>query len=638
MPRLFRHSTPAHIVSSTDRDRSSPSRFSPLPLDVPTLTFSRSRSRAPIVNSGVKNSRSQDHYKGYDEHAGAEPGVNPRSGESIAEYGHLKQECEIEVMDYDCDEMTSHKFTNEGLISFLKERSPGLQADDVGPPRTVRWINIVGIDWGVLSAIALKYSLHSLALEDILHERGHTHTKADYYPNHLFLRILCHSLEQKGDGTRSSGSPTANGTKELDRNPSPEFSDPEFKKQLDLEEGGISLLPNIRSSSGSENTIAATKITAPRSASPLDSQDSNVKGKGRSADGAHPKIVWSSSLQKRFTNLSGFGGPARERKKLQIRAITQGDRVFVNHEPMFIFLLRDGTVISIHPTLSLDYTSPIAQRLKRADSVLRTSEDSSLLVESLLDLIVDRVLEVVDEYQVKINNLEHDILLHPIMKSVRSLHILSGDLILHKRTLEPVRTMIYGLRRYDLERCRALADDIAIESDHASETEVERAEGEKPADTTDGKRTKAKTRRRRREGANEPSIDHLQREQFRRQGKKIVGHFSYKAKVYLADVNDHMDFAITSLDMFSGISENLINYAFNIASYEMNIVMNRLTMATIIFLPLTLLTGYFVGGSRRSRFAATDFFHQGMNFARMWSVEQNSDALYVLPVVSFEIF
>lgn len=37
-------------------------------------------------------------------------------------------------------------------------------------------------------------------------------------------------------------------------------------------------------------------------------------------------------------------------------------------------------------------------------------------------------------------------------------HILSGDLILHKRTLGPIKTVIYGLRRYDLDRCAALVD------------------------------------------------------------------------------------------------------------------------------------------------------------------------------------
>ncbi|KAJ3523426.1 hypothetical protein NMY22_g11443 [Coprinellus aureogranulatus] len=91
----------------------------------------------------------------------------------------------------------------------------------------------------------------------------------------------------------------------------------------------------------------------------------------------------------------------------------------------------------------------------------------------------------------------------------------------------------------------------------------------------------------------------------------VNGYFSYKSKVFLADVYDHMDFALSSLDMFAGTTENLINYAFNIASYDMNIVMNRLTLVTIIFLPLTLLTGYF-----------------GMNFTPFWSVEHNSDAFF----------
>jgi len=40
----------------------------------------------------------------------------------------------------------------------------------------------------------LSADLHSLALEDILHERGHSYSKVDYYPGHFFVRVLCHSL------------------------------------------------------------------------------------------------------------------------------------------------------------------------------------------------------------------------------------------------------------------------------------------------------------------------------------------------------------------------------------------------------------------------------------------------------------
>ena len=41
-----------------------------------------------------------------------------------------------------------------------------------------------------------------------------------------------------------------------------------------------------------------------------------------------------------------------------------------------------------------------------------------------------------------------------------SVHILQGDLILHKRTLEPIKTVIYGLRRYDVDRAMALKEFV----------------------------------------------------------------------------------------------------------------------------------------------------------------------------------
>lgn len=103
-------------------------------------------------------------------------------------------------------------------------------------------------------------------------------------------------------------------------------------------------------------------------------------------------------------------------------------------------------------------------------------------IYKLKSAVVDRVLEVVDEYQAAISHLERDILLYPVMHSVRAceppsfpvpfkhslhsyppVHILSGDLIMHKRTLQPIHTMISGLRQYDLERSRAVADNVAAE-------------------------------------------------------------------------------------------------------------------------------------------------------------------------------
>ena len=96
----------------------------------------------------------------------------------------------------------------------------------------------------------------------------------------------------------------------------------------------------------------------------------------------------------------------REDRRAQIEILKEGERVRVNHEPMFIFLLHNGmkfqltvseifcgrtnvcigTVISIHPNINSLYTAPITERLHRRDSVLRSSEDASLLVQSLLDL------------------------------------------------------------------------------------------------------------------------------------------------------------------------------------------------------------------------------------------------------------
>jgi len=93
-----------------------------------------------------------------------------------------------------------------------------------------------------------------------------------------------------------------------------------------------------------------------------------------------------------------------------------------------------------------------------------------------------------------------------------SVHTISGELILHKRTLGPIKSLVYGIRRYDLDRTVALYD---------------------PGEQSDGRR--------------------------------VEGYMSDKAKTYLADVHDHMEYILANIEMFAGISENLINYSFNVS-------------------------------------------------------------------------
>ncbi|TEB32375.1 hypothetical protein FA13DRAFT_1790699 [Coprinellus micaceus] len=481
--------------------------------------------------------------------------------------------------------------------------------------------------------------LDSLALEDILHERGHNHSKADYYPSHLFLRILCHALDfpdryddeqsQEGDhDTRPEGKRTSS------------YNKAEHGESLPPHSGHVdALLSDAGSTKSSTSTQALNKLEA----------------QGESSDEPEREArEFGETMRKPFFLGEESAEKALGEQIVRLRELKKEMRVEVRKEPWFIFLLRNGTVISIHPALC-DYAAPIKERLNHFDSVLRTSDDPSLLVESLVDLVVDRILEVMDEYQVKINNLERDILISPSMDAVRSLHVISGDLIMHKRTLDPIKTMIFGLalakreqqsRQEKKEHAKNKRKGKHNQQHQQHQQTEEHPRSGSPTQNMDAQSAQPLSghpasqhgfgtvppvpqvhtpgehvmERHGSDGLLKNDDQHMRAMAMGHVPLTVNGYFSYKSKVFLrlhvkADVYDHMDFALSSLDMFAATTENLINYAFNIASYDMNIVMNRLTLVTIIFLPLTLLTGYFV---------------PVMNFEPFWSVEKNSDVLYVL--------
>ncbi|KAG1902533.1 uncharacterized protein F5891DRAFT_1022041 [Suillus fuscotomentosus] len=488
--------------------------------------------------------------------AGAEPGVDPRRQSAYLHYAHIRERCEIQIADYSTLRSSFGNMDNERFVQMLNDK----RSSEREPWVKVRWINVCGISWDVMSALALKYGLHPLALEVVLHKHGHTRSKMDYYSQHLFIHVLSHTLASSS----SSPNPYTPEGEDPPRSYSPGPMTPgDYHKEYFKDDG-------IHADAGDEgSTMYGGSAPATwRLGSTIRSRTSataDMESVARARDDGLTPLTSA-------TRKDSASRKRREKAQMTLTDLKKAGRVNVCIHPISIFLLRDGTVISVMPSNFIDFTGSIMARLRQPDTGLRTSADPSLLVQSLLDLIVDSALEVVDAFHEEILQLEYDVLMKPDMKVVTRLHILSGDLMLHKRTLGPLKTVIGGLRRYDEDRCAALLS---------------------PA---------------------EKWVQEQSRE-------KVKGFMSHKSKIYLADVHDHMEYVLTSMDMFAGITENLINYTFDMKSYEMNVTMRRLTLATLIFLPLTLLTGYF-----------------GMNFKSMWSVNNHSDALFwmiAIPVTTF---
>ena len=84
---------------------------------------------------------------------GAEPGVDPRRASAFLNYGHIRQQCLVEVNDYSTVRTSFGRMTNAEFVRLLADG----RASAREPWVRVRWINIGGISWDVVSALALKY-------------------------------------------------------------------------------------------------------------------------------------------------------------------------------------------------------------------------------------------------------------------------------------------------------------------------------------------------------------------------------------------------------------------------------------------------------------------------------------------------
>lgn len=84
---------------------------------------------------------------------GAEPGIDPRRSSAYMNYGHIRQKCKIELVDYSAVRSSFGRMENRGFVEFMSDERACTPESWV----KVRWINIGGISWDVISSLALRY-------------------------------------------------------------------------------------------------------------------------------------------------------------------------------------------------------------------------------------------------------------------------------------------------------------------------------------------------------------------------------------------------------------------------------------------------------------------------------------------------
>lgn len=115
------------------------------------------------------------------EEPGAEPGVDTQNDTDALKYHeHFHTVCQITVVDFSVERIECHELDNDTLEDFL--RKP--KEDWV----VCRWINVNGLSWDVIRMLGNHKSLHRLAIEDLMSDRGRT--KVDWYSDQAFCKYI----------------------------------------------------------------------------------------------------------------------------------------------------------------------------------------------------------------------------------------------------------------------------------------------------------------------------------------------------------------------------------------------------------------------------------------------------------------
>lgn len=106
------------------------------------------------------------------------------------------------------------------------------------------------------------------------------------------------------------------------------------------------------------------------------------------------------------------------------------DKFALSWEQVSAFLISDGTVITIFEHSGKDVFNPILNRLRSPQTVVRSSNDPSMLLQAVIDTTVDLSLPIGNAVAEIFDELERDVLYNPRIPQSKQLHVLRSGLTL----------------------------------------------------------------------------------------------------------------------------------------------------------------------------------------------------------------
>ena len=241
------------------------------------------------------------------------------------------------------------------------------------------------------------------------------------------------------------------------------------------------------------------------------------------------------------------------------------DKFGLAWEQVSAFLTADGTVITIFEQSGKDVFEPILDRLQSAQTVVRSSNDPSMLLQAVIDTTVDLSLPISKAVAEIFDELERAVLYNPRIPQSKQLHVLrSGLTLLLNNTI-------------------AIGGLVKTLCDHRPVGDINEA----------------------------PTIAHNMEPKPKLQVADSQSQISPMARMYFQDVQDHIQTLSNSTHMSIRSAENLSSLIFNSITANQNESVRKLTLVSSFFLPLTFLTSYF-----------------GMNFDTMPSVNDQNELVF----------